>query len=563
MWRSRGRRGAHVVAISIVAVTVLSCVFWEQAVIHITMQSSKPPSPPGAANQKETQLECVDVPNFNQTCVFQRVYLSPEGKLHIVVIGEESVIPEVGLFLWGGPSHKTEDVRVSHFRNNSEFETFLNSTKLERKRGLTLFFAEMYHNNWAHGIWDALYPAFVALAKFGRHGEGFRPLLAIKDRNWAFNCSSVSLETAPTSCAIEEVYRLFGSSERKQGSKNNVSMMFLHDIVRSRSQTWYVFDELVAGSGHMGQYGSVLSLPGGMGLRRTGVHGPLLRLFVDRLYLAHGLKPPARRQSSMDRRSWGRSVAPLVVAISTNKRYSSEFATALEMAAAKCNSAIPGVIAKVVDWGAIRPFSRQLEEIRSVDVHVSSIGTGLFYSLLLADGAVSVNLGHAHQREGSTVAAAVDYGEEFIGGASNRALRSIFAPIGDVRRGLSEPDVVNLVWKAVTMIRGGFSSKSWNLDDNLSDIGRIVYRLLQLSELSKKGLNGVTNGTYDFFADLYCPHRFPSAIVFETDPENLKMCSLDLPLLRKLKRDANLDKIFGYTPECGCVACLACQPGQT
>mmetsp|Transcript_159972 Transcript_159972/g.513265 ORF Transcript_159972/g.513265 Transcript_159972/m.513265 type:complete len:566 (+) Transcript_159972:104-1801(+) len=493
-----------------------------------------------------TEVACKDRPGFNQTCLFRRILVSPQRELIVLAVGNV-VVPDIRLVIWGGPLPVNEKTVIQRFDNESHLQSYLNALKPERHSGLVLWFGEYYHNNWAHAIWDSLYPAFVALAKFGRHADRFLPFLDIRDRNWNMTCSSPPSPSDPMACAMEDAFRLFASLGDPAGQTVKV-----HEV--TKAGRWTFFDELLVGSGHVGQYSSILELPASLSFPYLPADPSILRRFVDRLFTTQGLEPPKTRSRSDAGRPEGSTIR---VAITKNKRFSKELNEALLSTARITNVTQPGVIMDMVDWGTLRPFRKQLEFVRDVDIHVSSIGTALFFSLLMPDGAVTVNLGDLRFRKDGGIVP--DYGEEFLG-ASSRMARQLFVPLSTIRTGVNTGDIMTLVREAVEMIRGGFTAATFHIEDNLSEFGKIIFSLLQRSDATRRALEGLSSdGKWGFKDNFNCPHRFPSALVLEQPADKMVHCRMNTKILRELKRDAGLQEILGYPDGCDCVVCDACQ----
>jgi hypothetical protein len=242
----------------------------------------------------------------------------------------------------------------------------------------------------------------------------------------------------------------------------------------------------------------------------------------------------------------------------------------------------------IVKWENVRPWGAQLQLLRDADVMVSGIGTALFYSLLLPDGAVTVNLGWNRPRDAWQGVYDMDgrlaggppelpsYGEEFLG-MSNRRARMLYLPLKQVRKGASTADLSMLLSEAEELVRNGFEIPISSPEDNLGVFGKIILDLERRSESSFRGLNGLPQRDGDEFnvqEEIACHTRavgqssatdlvYEQALVdkLPTIHQNqsiLEPCHIDVELLRELKLEHKLPEELGLTATCECVVCEDC-----
>jgi len=392
----------------------------------------------------ESYVHCKDLPGYNQTCLLKNVYYSPENGWFTLNVLEGHMLPDTEITGWGGVI-PGGSLLVNRFSTRDLLREHIERLAPIRQPGVTLFFEAMFHFNWAHALFDGLYPAFVALAKFGFHRDKFVPFVSGTESSSSeaeVECRDAASQNTHMACAMEEAFRLFASQGDAVGK-----MLKTKEVMAGGR--WVVFDQLIIGSGHMGQAHSVLSLPATSQFPYLAPDEQLLPLFVSRLYRAHGLTPPRRRKRSDRGRSFrGR----LKTVITHNKRFTSQFVAMLHATVDHCNSRSSDLSVDFVDWSLVQPFRRQLELLREVDILVSSTGTALFFSLLLPDGSVTVNLGTSANAEHSFPS----YGEEFLG-ASARGSRMLYLPLEQILMGPRETDLAELLEQAAALIRSGFS----------------------------------------------------------------------------------------------------------
>ena len=277
---------------------------------------------------------------------------------------------------------------------------------------------------------------------------------------------------------MEEAFRLFGGKSNHHQELLRVNELW--DQLLSANAA-LLFDHLVSGSAHMGEYASYLSLPGtrdsSLAEESSAYGRDIVGQFADRLYQAHGLEPPPPKSSSKPAKK------VLKVIITANKRMTSG-----EVAAMK-DLAETGVQGKqlmnvsFVDWSTVQPFWNQLELLQNTDIMVTGIGTALFYSAFLPYGSVCINTGWKDSFLVPT------FGEEVLG-MSNHRSRFLYMPLDRVRDGVVKADVEHQIQRAASLIVDGFSLPLHNSEENLSIFGRIIHDLGQQSGSSKKGLQG-------------------------------------------------------------------------
>ena len=250
------------------------------------------------------------------------------------------------------------------------------------------------------------------------------------------------------------------------------------------SRAFLLFDHLVTGSAHMGEYASYLALPGTKDsslAEETSAYGrDIVGAFADRIYRAHGLQPPPSRTSS---KPGGQA---LNVIITANKRMTlPEVASMQELAKTGLEISLENHTLDIeyVDWAAIQPFRNQLQLLRKTDIMVTGIGTALFYSAFLPFGSVCINTGWKDSMSVPT------FGEEVLG-MSNHRSKFLYMPLARVRGGIVKQDIEHQIQRAASLIIDGFSLPLRRSEENLSIFGRIIHALGRDSDSSKKGLQG-------------------------------------------------------------------------
>merc|ERR1719201_3032740 len=123
---------------------------------------------------------------------------------------------------------------------------------------------------------------------------------------------------------------------------------------------WLVFDELVVGSGHAGEYVSETSLAATQSFPHLPPDEDVLLEFRERLYKAHGVLPPQRRTTSLRSDQDGNLPSALKVLITDNEKYSPELVQVLQDAARELNASTQLTLLADVD----SPRRRRLPPLR-------------------------------------------------------------------------------------------------------------------------------------------------------------------------------------------------------
>jgi hypothetical protein len=287
------------------------------------------------------------------------------------------------------------------FDTYSDLKNFVRTVIIPKRiPSVTLHFGQLWHHNIGHALFDGLYPAYVALVRFSpRHLHPFRILAGIGDCN---------------DCWSEDIYSRFGGlGILKQRVLNKMS-----------NGSWFVFDELVMGSGTMCQRctQSNLQLAGGIELDAS-------RLFRDRMYQQHGLLQPIIRKKSSSESRTSRDL--LFAYVIDNKRFTSDDRKEINDAINEINNYTNSYLNNTsqLQWPFIHVtylyynqvkaqnfnltqinatsidsrsptyelidnnFIAQLKILRQIDIHITGPGTGQMYQTFLSDGSVNINLG--------------------------------------------------------------------------------------------------------------------------------------------------------------------------
>ena len=434
----------------------------------------------------ETTIRCIGS-SYNQSCLYRNLYYV-DGAFTILSVKGRSLPPysvRTNAFnLWPTTPNKRE------FNSIEELNSFVRRTTDPMIiPSTTLHFGQYWHHNIGHALFDGLYPAYVALIQFApRHRHPFRILAGID------LCRD---------CWSEDVYSRFGG------------LGILKESVLSRSSKgrWFLFDELIMGSGTFCQRCNQpnLQLPGGVSLNAS-------RLFRDRMYEQHGLIPSIRRT---EHSAEGRTPQDVLYAyVIDNKRFTSQDRSEIQNAIEELNnytnihsnrtvdnrtqliwplirvSYLHYPQVKVQNWSSIEinatamdsrspvyeltqnHFIAQLKILRHMDIHVSGPGTAQMYQTFLSDGSVHLNLGGLRPwgLENTNQSYASFLEQQMTSGAPY--IKGIYYPINERPKGIKRDRVVQLIRQAGQLILQGFVLPV-NPQENLAPDGQLFVEMCE------------------------------------------------------------------------------------
>ncbi|CAF1466041.1 unnamed protein product [Adineta steineri] len=416
--------------------------------------------------------------------------------------------------------------------------------------GVTTHFGFDWMGNIGHSLFDALYPAYVALIRFPpRHVRPFRILATLRE------CDG---------CRDEEIVNRFaGVGLLKQYVLNDMSI-----------GNWFVFDELVMGCGLLCQRCTQpnLQLPGGVELDAS-------RLFRDRMYAQHGIIAPLRRHRSSRE---GRNTHDVLRAyIIENKRFTAMEWKEINAAIDEVNNYTltyqnqsitnstklnwPLINAKILRYGSIMPqkkqqsrfnktitdaksptyeltenrFMAQLRLFRTIDIHVTGPGTGQMYQTFLPDGSVNINLGGLQElRRENGNRTFTTYMEQYMTSGAPY-LKGLYYPINERPNGIKRKQVVRLIREAAKMIMDGFSIPV-NPIESLAPDGKLYIEMCekdkQFCSLTTDRAEGVPFGCYHFWIDEVIHERGVWRSQRKSDGTIKSVCPFNRTLLYELRK---------------------------
>ncbi|UJR32468.1 hypothetical protein I4U23_019930 [Adineta vaga] len=491
----------------------------------------------------ESTVRCVGS-IYNQSCLFYNLYYVNSTFIMLIVKGRSLPVHSVrtnAFVHWNWTPKKRE------FNTYTDLERFVQHV-IHPKRfpHVTLHFGQPWHFNIGHALFDGLYPAYVAMIRFPpRHLHPFR-ILADIDK-----CDD---------CWSEDVYSRFAGL-------GIIKQRILNELSKDR---WYVFDEIIMGSGTMCQRCTRpnLELAGGVELDGS-------RLFRDRMYQQHGFVPLIRRRrSSLEYRTVTDILQAYVV---DNKRFTQSDRKAINDGIQEINNYTfsfrnttnklnwplinvtyiyyPKIKAEnmntfkvnITPFDARSPtyemsdndFIAQLKLISKMDIHITGPGTGQMYQTFLSDGSVSINLGGIRPSTAENTSRAYTSFLEQHMTSGAPYIKGLYYPINERPKGIDKDVVVKLIRQAGELILQGFKLPV-NSRENLAPDGQLF---VEMCERDQKFCELVTTRTSD--REYMCLELWVEDFVHEdhqwkdggyNDNGRNISCPFNRPLLHELRK---------------------------
>ena len=483
-----------------------------------------------------TTVVCIG-PARNRSCLFKNLYYTKKTFWILTMKHTRISFPHVCIGAFA--AYESSPERRT-FVSHEDLETFVqNQMHPIVIPDLSVYFEQPWLENIGHALFDGLYPAYVALIRFApRHLHPFRLLVCAPN-------------TRCQDCWSEDVYSRF----------SGLGSVALPDLEALSSSKWFVFQELLMGSGKMCQrcLQPNLQLPGGVELNGS-------RLFRDRMYEKHGLQlPTARRKHSAEQRNLR---TPLKVLVIDNKRFSAqdkrEIHAAIDeingdtrmrkniMAWNEIDSKRPLIQITYLDFRLLvsdngsdkRQFIRHLQFLSTTDIHVTGPGTGQMYQTFLSDGAVHINLGGIKLGLVKNISVNFTSFMEQYMTAGTPYIKGLYYPINSRPLGVKKEEVVKLVREAARLIMQGFSLPV-NPRENLAPDGQLF---TEMCSLDSQFCTSVTERSFD--SENACIDTWPEEIIHEYQPwsptgVNRQNQTIQCPLNRTLLN--HLRRKYGFT----------------
>ena len=495
----------------------------------------------------ETTIQCVGS-LYNQSCLYKNLYYVNSTFMILTVKGRHLPNYSVRTHAF---NLRSMTPQKHEFLSYFDLEKFVRHvTDVRVIPSVTLHFHQLWHYNIGHALFDGLYPAYVALIRFPpRHLHPFRILAGIDECN---------------DCWSEDVYGRFGGL-------GILKQRVLNEMSRGR---WFMFDELVMGSGTLCQRCNQpnLQLPAGVELDAS-------RLFRDRMYQQHGLIHPVVRQKSS---AEGRTPHDVLRAyIIDNKRFTDEDRKEINDAMSELNNYTNDHLNQTTNNTAKLPwplinvtylyynrikaknlsltlinattidsrsptyelidnnFIAQLKLLHHMDIHVCGPGTGQMYQTFLSDGSVNVNLGGIRPWGlEKTEKGYASYLEQHMT-SGTPYIKGLYYPINERPKGIKKDEVIKLIRQAAQLIQQDFSLPV-NPRENLAADGQLF---VEMCEKDEKFCTYVTTRSPDrvwdcldlWIEDFVHEHRQWSTEGYMANNRSIS-CPFDHLLLKQLRQ---------------------------
>ena len=381
--------------------------------------------------------------------------------------------------------------------------------------GTSLIFEAMYEHNIGHGLWDNLYPAFVAALRFGVTSDPkATPLRFLPELTIDISLCDEPAELEQTMCHTLDILGRFGGHEMLPKTK----------LIQFAGAGHLVhFDEVIVGCGGLGQ--RVLQPDLALPLSRSPdvAEAAAVQNLRDRIWNVFGIEHHYHHHHHhLDQRA--QTVANhqhrhLNGIIVHNKRHTHQDLIELQALVGMAQKNL-GVTLRLVDLAKISPLKRQLHMIASMDLYISGPGTGLLLHPLMRDGTVVINLGSCrHPYE--NVPPFPDSMEECVAeGAIYQ--RALYYNSSLRLQGLQRQELLRLVAEAARLIRNRSGVKTnYNNEDtfqiptlpgqNLSEEGRVFVEACRKA----KPQNGCQAMLAAMDVEPCLSHAWPAFIVYE------------------------------------------------
>jgi len=131
------------------------------------------------AEEVESSVRCRGEAH-NRSCLFHNLYFA-QGRFVMFVLQARShgMGRDIKVMRQNKYTRAWQPA-VKKFRRLEGLAAHVARHTLEELRGLSLHFNPMFHHNIGHALFDGLYPAFLALMKFGRQDDPFRPVVGVE-----------------------------------------------------------------------------------------------------------------------------------------------------------------------------------------------------------------------------------------------------------------------------------------------------------------------------------------------------------------------------------------------
>ncbi len=251
---------------------------------------------------------------------------------------------------------------IKIFENEEDIELFLNKNNIE-ELDFILFGDVLWYGNIAHGLFDGLYPLYLAMIKFGHIDDKFTLL-----SNDAIN--------PPT--LFYNVLKVFSNNDTHY-CYNQCEGQYSHCYNWLDINKVYHFKTFISGAGNAGN--RVMNEE----YTLYGNKYDAIKLFKNRLLKNYNIEKKVINREN-----------PKIIIID-NKRYSNYERIEINKVIEHFSNI--GINIKYVDWSKYASFKDQMIEIEDVDIQIGGPGTGIDYMVFMKEGSVNINLGYMERTQ--------------------------------------------------------------------------------------------------------------------------------------------------------------------
>ena len=312
-----------------------------------------------------TSYRCTIHVHTNVSCIFHNLYMQHHSFFAALLKGDNYTLNEYYVELVGFPGSGRFVPYPLWFDTVEQAEIYM--ANVDVKPDLTLFLSQPFHGNFAHGMFDGLYPNFLSMIEFGMQDEDFDILAGVGPCDNPFNeCESMNLFRRISGGEISRVddYRLIYNDTTF--ASGTLFLMFSHVVIGANDKAERNFQRDVALAGR--------------NINGLGING--LKIFVRRTLSRFGVTLPPRPDNDLFR-----------VILVQNKRYNETEMNMMRALAEKYRMINSKIHIEYIDWYYVRPTSTQFKMLAHADCYVTAPGTGMFLHLFMNDGTFVINVG--------------------------------------------------------------------------------------------------------------------------------------------------------------------------
>ncbi|KAF4669823.1 hypothetical protein FOL47_002338 [Perkinsus chesapeaki] len=323
--------------------------------------------------------------------------------------------------------------------------------------GVTIYGYALYAHNVGHIMYDALYPLYVSMIRFGYGDADVNVVMKVEDR---FNGKKF---------LCDEFWPRFGGG--------------LYSRLNDLRRPTYRFQRVIVGSRRMAHrsFNTDTTMPGSYTFENA------LYMYTQRILSRYGLVDPisATKVSSAVKIDQAQNGCKGVIV--DNKRFTDAERQMLESIAVESHDAL-GCDFTFIRWEKYT-FEEQLKVFSEANVYVSGVGTGITRSHFIRPGGVVVNLGEM-DRYGTPPRLQPGYKDvQFAVGSPQ--LMALYYPMKllNMYGELQEEAVRNLMREAVQLVHRGFPIPR-PLKDGLAPTGMSMVKYCEASPEACQDLSG-------------------------------------------------------------------------